>query len=172
MPRRLGTTHQSQKGFTLVEVLGVIAIIGLVGAGIGTAVFQVMNISASSSNLITAIKRTESAAYWIVRDVQMSQAVEPSGGSGFPLNLSWVEWDNTTHQVSYTLENGKLWRSYSVNGAEPSLTLTAESISEDADKTSCQYADGMLSLRITASTGGFREASETRIAQVIPRSTP
>ena len=134
------------------------------------AAYQVMNVYALSTNLVMAVKQVENAAYGITRDVRMAQTIQPSGDSGFPLSLSWVEWDNTTHQVSYAINNGELRRSHSINGAQPIQTVIAEHISSDTDKTSCQYANGVLTFKVTASVSGFRPASETRMAQVIPRS--
>jgi len=172
MLRRLGVIKRNQRGFTLIEVLVATAITGFIGVGITMAASQVLNINALSINHITVLKQVENATYWINRDAQMAQIVQPSGGSGFPLNLSWVEWDNTMHQVSYTLESSKLYRSYSVNGGQPSQTVVAEHINTNAGMTNCQFAGGVFTFKVTASVSGFRPATETRMAQMIPRPAP
>ncbi len=170
MRQRLWSVKKGQVGFTLIEILVALAISGFIGAGLTMATVQVMNVNALSVNHVTVVKQVENALYWINRDVRMAQIIQPGGGSGFPLNLSWVEWDNTTHQVSYTLVNSELQRSSSVNGTQPMPMLVAQYISSNTDNTSCQYANGVFSFKVTASLGGFRPASETRMAQVIPRS--
>ena len=170
MLQRLGAINRNQRGFTLIEVLVAVAITGLIGAGIAMAASQVMNVNALSTNHVIAVKQVENAAYWINRDVRMAQIIQPSGGSGFPLSLSWVEWNNTTHQVSYAINNGELQRSSSINGTQPVQMVVARHINSNADNTSCQYSNGVLTFKVTASVSGFRPASETRMAQVIPRS--
>lgn len=161
-----------QRGFTAIEILVASAISAIIGFGIAIAAFQMININARSTNHIIVIKQVESAVYWIGHDAAMSQVVQPGAGSGFPLNLSWVEWDNTNHRVSYTLGNGELRRINYVNQAETGQTMVAENISSNQQLTYCRFLDGMLTLKVTASVGGFRSDSETRIAQVIPRPIP
>ena len=162
--------NRNQEGFTLIEILVATVITGLIGAGITMAAVQVMNVNALSNNHVIAAKQVENAAFWINRDARMSQIIQPSGGSGFPLNLSWVEWDNTTDNVSYTINNGELQRSSSTNGMQATRIVVAQHIDCNANNTNCQYANGVFTFQVTASLGGFRPASETRMAQVIPRS--
>lgn len=162
--------NRNQEGFTLIEILVATVITGLIGAGITMAAVQVMNVNALSNNHVIATKQVENAAFWINRDARMSQIIQPSGGSGFPLNLSWVEWDNTTDNVSYTINNGELKRSSSTNGMQATRIVVAQHIDCNVNNTNCKYANGVFTFQVTASLGGFRPASETRMAQVIPRS--
>jgi hypothetical protein len=164
--------NNDQKGVTAIEMLVATAISSFIGFGIAMAAFQMININARSTNHVAAVKQVESAAYWIGHDAAMAQVVQPTGGSGFPLSLSWVEWDNTNHQVSYTLGNGELRRIHYVNQAETGQTVVAENISSNQQLTYCRFLDGMVTLKVTALVGGFRSASETRMAQVIPRPLP
>ncbi len=172
MLRRFISLGRNQRGFTLIEVLVANAITGFIGVGIAAVVFQIINVSALSNNHVIIVKQVESAIHWINHDAQMAQTVQPSVGSGFPLNLSWVEWDNTSHQVSYVLQNGELIRNHAVNGGEAQETMVAQYINTESANTTCQFVGGVLTLRVTASVGGFKSASETRISQVIPRSAP
>jgi type II secretory pathway pseudopilin PulG len=164
--------HDSQRGFFTLEVLVATAITGIIGAGIGMASFQIINVNARSTKHVIAVKQVESAMHWISRDTQMSQTVQPAAGSGFPLDLSWVEWDNTGHRVTYTLENGELHRQHYVNQVLAGESVVATSINGNGEMTNCQYDGGMFTFKITASVGGFRSASETRTAKVIPRPAP
>ena len=167
---RFRTIGKNQKGFTLIEIIIAIAVTSLIGVGVTAAIFNTLSVNALSSNHLTVLKQIENAAHWINRDVQMSQTVQPGGGSGFPLTLSWVEWDNTAHQVTYSLVSGELQRSHSVDGSAPTQYVVAEYISNDPAQTSCQFTGGVFTFKITASVGGFRPAIETRTAQVIPRA--
>ena len=166
----LRLVNRRQGGFTLIEILVALAITGFIGASITTAIVQVMKVNALGNNHVIAVKQVENAVYWINRDVRMSQTIQPGGGSGFPLNLTWVEWGGTTHQVAYTLQNGELIRSSSVNATPPVVMIVARYISSNADNTNCQYSNGVFNFKVTASVSGFRPASKTRLAQVIPWS--
>ena len=170
MLRKLWRKIAERKGFTLIEVMVALAIAGLIGTGVTTTIFQILSINASSQNHVLAVKQVENAATWLNNDVRMAQIIEPGGVSGFPLDLTWVEWDNTTHQVSYTISNGELQRSSSTNGTQPMQIVVGQYIDDNADNTNCQYSNGVFNFKVTASSGGFRRASETRMAQVIPRS--
>ncbi len=162
--------YTSESGFTLIEILVAVAISGLIGAGLTMTAVQVMNVNSLANNHVVVVKQVENAAYWLNRDVRMAQIIQPGGGSGFPLNLSWVEWDNTTHQVSYALVNSALQRSSSTNGTQPTQMVVGQYIDCNADYTNCQYANGVFTFKVTVSLDGFRGASETRMAQVMPRS--
>jgi len=102
----------------------------------------------------------------------MAQTIQADGSTGFPLSLSWVEWDSTEHSISYLLETDKLYRSYTVNGGEPSRSIVAKHINTDSLLTNCQFNAGILTLKITASVDGFRPTIATRIIEIMPRSVP
>ena len=177
MLRRLRIIISNQKGFTLIEMLIVIAITSLIGVGVTVAVNNVWNVNALSVSRVDAVKQVENAIYWMSRDTQMAQTVQESGGSGFPLTLTWVEWgSNTKNQVTYTLQYDELHRSeiIIINGAPgaPTDTVIADRLDPSAGMTWCDfdYGSRVLILHVTASVSGFREATETRECLVVPRS--
>jgi prepilin-type N-terminal cleavage/methylation domain-containing protein len=139
---KLGLINKDQKGFTLIEVLVVTLITGIVSYGATMAISQVYGHNTRSAAHMTAIKQVENAARWIGRDAVMAQNVEPSGASGFPLNLTWVGWDNTLYQVTYSIEDDKLRRSYSADGGGPSQNVVAQYIDSDPAKTHCELTAG------------------------------
>jgi len=161
-----------QHGFTLVEVLAGAAILGLISAGLGTAVYQTLNVNAMANSHNLTLRQVETAAFWLGRDVQMAQTVEPTGAFGFPLHLSWVEWGGSTHEVTYSLANESFIREHSLDGAAPEAMVVANFIDTDPGATNCGYVDGSLSFKVTAEMGGFRPATKARAGQVIPRSAP
>ncbi len=87
--------------------------------------------------------------------------------SGFPLILTWTDWEGAIHLVEYTITDGKIRRSHYVDGAPSSETLVAQYI--DSSQTSCQFSAGLLRLTITATLGGYKPASETRTYEITPR---
>jgi len=133
--------HNSQRGFTLIELIIAIAITGLIVSVIAVSIFQLYKVHASTSNRMIAVRQVQNAGYWVSRDVQMAQSVETDGGAtGFPLKLTWSnEWDGNTYQVVYSLADSELRRSYKVNDDDPEM-LVAEYI--DQAETSCGLTGG------------------------------
>ena len=154
----------------LVELLIAGAIIGIITGAISTSVFQTFNGSAQGASHMTAVKQVESAIHWLSRDIQMAQTVQPGGSDGFPLVLSWTEWDNTVNQVTYSLAGDQFQRSHSIDGGEAVVTTVARHIDTDTAMTNCQFTDGVLSFKLTAALGiGAQASSETRVGEIIPR---
>lgn len=168
--RKLQRISKRQNGFTLIEVIAVLAITGLIGVGATTATVQVLNQSSQNSDYTTASRHAMNAIYWISRDAQMSQDRELGGDSGFPLTLSWTEWDNSEHQVIYSIEDDKLMRSYSIDGGEPRETLVAQYINSVSENTTCAFNDGVLTLKVTATVGdGSHALSVAKVREITPR---
>ena len=155
-----------------IELLVGIAIAGLLIPVLTEASSQLMNVSEMNTHRVRALTQVEKAMHWIKRDAEVAQAVQTGPGSGFPLTLSWVDWDNSEYQVIYSLEGDKMYRDYSIDGGAPSRRVVAELIDTDAAKTNSQYAVGVLAFKVTASVAGYKPASETRTAQVMPRPAP
>jgi len=164
--------NRNQKGFTLIELLVAVAITAVIGVAIAMALVQTLTINAMSTNHVTVLKQVENAIFWVDEDAQVAQNLQPTMGSGFPLTLSWTEWDNTTHQVIYSLVNNELLRSHSINGGPAQQAVIARHIDDNAANTNCGFASGVFTFRVTSTVGGFKPATETKIAQVVPRSAP
>ena len=167
--------HKDQRGITLIELIIVIAITGIITAGITMTIFQVFNMNTRASNRMTAVSQVQQAGKLVSEDILEAQSVNATGSSGFPLTLTWTDEGGTgdLHTIIYTLEDGELWRSESVEGEEGEIvTRVAEHI--DPDQTSCvtepEDADPedveVVTFKVTATVG---EQSETRVYEVKPR---
>ena len=185
---RLKKINKNQKGFTLIELIMVIAITALIIGVITVSIFQLYKVQASTSNRMLAVRQVQNAGYWVNLDTQMSQNVQPdeSSDSGFPLTLTWTDWDGDGHRVVYTLISTSIKREHytnydPMNPADPdATTFVAEYIdsSEIAGEpqTKCEFTDtdgdgtnDTLFLTVTATVSGSHEATETRVYEASPR---
>jgi prepilin-type N-terminal cleavage/methylation domain-containing protein len=160
---------RNQIGFTLIEVIIGIAICGMLGGGIVTAIYQIGRVSDMGNARVTAVKQVENALFYINRDVQMAQNPIVGTNSSFPLTLSWKSWeDNVQHQITYNLNSaGNLTRN---NGTTTSTV--AKFIDTDNGNTNWTYDSNShkMTVVITATViAGHKQSTETRKVEIIPR---
>lgn len=157
-----------QKGFTLTELLVGIALTSLLIGGVVMAIPQMNSAVKRGNNHTYVATQLQNATHWVQVDSKMAQEVTPdSGESGFPLVLSWVDWDNVEHEVTYYLAGNEFFRSYSVNDGSPQVRSLAQSISSGT----CSYQNGTLTVTLTSEEGYGREkAAQVRTITVKPRA--
>src|SRR3972149_9853036 len=135
---RLAIARGNEKGVILIETVVSLLIVSVIALGATMANAQVLNQASRNDDFVTAERQTLNAIYWITRDIQQAQTIQPGGAAGFPLTLQWVEWDfNTTKRVIYSLENNNLKRELSIDGSPSTETLIANYINSDAASTNC-----------------------------------
>lgn len=172
MKRRIiNQLKNREKGFTLVELMVAVALTGIIGLGASVSSIQVLTQTSRNNDFTTASRNAMNAIHWIGRDAQMAQVY--AGVEGFPettdLSLTWMEWDNTVNNASYTLDNGRLKRIYT-RGGQAVETLIAEHINTDIALTNCVSDNGVLTVKITASVGeGAQTIDVTRVRGITSR---
>ena len=154
----------SQRGFTLIEILIALAITGLLATGIAALIAQTFNINASSSSRMTALKQIEVAVDRIRVDVQMAQEIAGSAESDPEvfLYLTWKEWDNTSHEVAYSLDSAT---HEIIREAENSRVIAKNIRSAEAE----ELDSGNWSITLEAVVEDSGQAPETRTFEVHPR---
>jgi hypothetical protein len=151
----------------MMELLMVIALTAVITTAITTTVFQVFNINTRTANHMIAVSQVQQAGKLVSEDMlEAKPGMIDFSPDGKLLVLGWVAQNGTeVHDIAYTLVDGELWRSESIDGREPTMTRVAEYI--NPDETSCVPEGGVLKFTVTATVG---EESETRIYRVQPRS--
>jgi prepilin-type N-terminal cleavage/methylation domain-containing protein len=164
--------HKDQRGLTIIELLVVMVLTALITTAITTTFFQVFDINTRTANHMSALSQVQQAGKLVSEDILEAQEIDgnPSGPGEF-LILGWNSTGETHHEITYTLEDGELWRSETIGEGVPETTRVAEYI--DADQSSiephesCQFPNcGVYKFTVTATVG---EESEQRLYRVQPR---
>jgi len=110
-----------QKGFTLIEVLVVMAVGGMVMAGIVLTIPQVVWGTIRTNSQVVALTDINHAALRIKKDLQMVQSTDLTDGDPVPQNsvsLAWTDYtgfepeDERNHICTYALSGTELRRTY------------------------------------------------------------
>jgi prepilin-type N-terminal cleavage/methylation domain-containing protein len=75
---------KKQSGFTLIEILIALLIVGALSTGITMTISQIFNSNVRNTARMTAVQNVQSAVHWLSRDAQMAQTVQAGGSAGFP----------------------------------------------------------------------------------------
>ena len=166
----------NQKGFTLVELLAVLAISSLIVAVMGGIAVQLLVNSGDNSDRMTVYQEVQNAGLWVKRDAVKAQDVmldDPETPVSEFITLYWTDWDINSYRVAYTLEDTpgglkELKRSYFVPDGDDWLLQASTSVAKSIDpaKTSSSWDGKLLTMQIAAQIG---EEDEARTYQVTPR---
>ena len=140
---------KGQKGFTILELMVGIAIIGLIAAAVTMAISQTIIGSGRNSNHIVAVRQVQEAGYWVSFYTYTAQNMTITGDSGFPLILRWVDFDTGQQQkIVFSLNNSGLRGSYYFGGNDTFDSVKTGKIpvfnfiSSNKTKTNCQVSGG------------------------------
>lgn len=117
---------RGQKGFTLVEVLVVVAILGVIAVPLAYTTITLLTNPARSNDENVVLQQVRNVGDWISRDVQMAKNVVFDDPSGFPLTMVIpVDTDeNNDYSVDYLFDGNKLKRQV----YDSSQTLVSENL--------------------------------------------
>jgi|WetSurMetagenome_2_1015567.scaffolds.fasta_scaffold448183_2 prepilin-type N-terminal cleavage/methylation domain-containing protein len=162
--------HKKQSGFTLVEMTVAMAITGVLGVAIFTGLLQIRNVNDADNARMSAVKQVENALFYLNRDTQSAQTITPDGSTGFPLTLSWKEWEPPTQiEIVYTLKKRTGTNYYDLYRDDQ---VVAQYISNGSGDTNCSFSlnDHKFTITITSAFPiGSRVDRETRRLEIIPR---
>ena len=160
--------RKGQRGFSLLELIIVIALTGIVTAAITMTVFQVFNMNTRTSNRMTAVAQVQNAGKIVSEDILEAQSLAPGGCTNCVVSMNWTEvvGNQTAHQIKYTLVDKTLKRE---DVGLNYTTIVAEYITSAsfAPVQSCSFPGcGAYNFTVTATVG---KESETRVYEVKPR---
>ncbi len=100
---------RNQKGFTLIEILVVVALTGMLSTAISGVVMMTFDIISDNRAHVDAISQVQNAERWIQRDCKMAQFVRIERDPADPtdtgmLHMRWTTWDNVRIQVTYWVD--------------------------------------------------------------------
>lgn len=155
------------KGFTLVELLLALAIMGLIVGPIAMATITLVTGSKEAADCHIVLQQVHNASHSISRDIEMAKDVTLSDPNGFPLIIVIpVDNDeNNDYSVHYSFDDNKLKRRlYDSSNNLISETLIAECI--DAENTTCiDLESGFYKLDIRASRGETAVTMSYKLSQ-------
>jgi len=169
---RFQMLRKGQLGFTLVELLVAIAIVGALSAGIAMLISQLITGNTRTSNHMVAVRQVQQAGKDVSHDTLQSKTITLGPNGGFPLLFFWTDIGGVANNITYTItEGGELLRTHVRDPGESNSRVTARYIV--AGDTTAEFGDiipncephcRVLILTITASVGGGPyEGRETRV---------
>lgn len=158
MHRILKQKTPLQYGFTVVELIIVLALVGILGTAIVFSITNTFGFSRDNINLNTAINNVRYAGEWLSKDIRGGGTIVTpdvtgtlSPGSG-ALILKWRDIQNTDHEITYLItETGVLQRTYDTGTMVIANSITGINYSID---------DININLSITATV---KEQSYTKV---------
>jgi prepilin-type N-terminal cleavage/methylation domain-containing protein len=105
----------SGRGFTLVEVLAAIGILGLLVGFVGTGIFQTLRVERQWKDDVLASKETRNAGSWFGRDAPNAESADllDGGPASSAVQIDWTGADGAPISVTYQLSGDQLTRSES-----------------------------------------------------------
>ena len=111
----------NQTGFTLIEIMAVMAVGGMIMTVALLSIYQVVWGSARTNDQVSALTDVNYASLWIKKDLQMAQYTDLTEGvpQQSSVSLRWTdntgfveEEEDRSHSANYTLSGTELVRTY------------------------------------------------------------
>ena len=95
-----------QYGFTLLEILVVVAIMGLIAPLLAMSIRQIVVRTDSNVTSVTALRPLENAARWLGEDIPVAQYTDlASSTPSSTLTLYWTDWADSSNYDFYSSDD-------------------------------------------------------------------
>lgn len=145
-------------GFTLIELIIVVAIAALIFGGISHTFYQAIRVTAASNNHMQTILYVQNVGQWIIRDGQQAQTVDTTDvsvtGGTRKLRLAWdySQYGQGKYTIDYILQtNNQLRRTDNITGMS---AIIAQNITTFSANVS---AAGYYQVMVGSAFGGFQQ---------------
>jgi prepilin-type N-terminal cleavage/methylation domain-containing protein len=118
---RIGLATGEDRGFTLIELLVTLAIGTAIVGVMSMSITSIMKVTPLNNDRVITLNQVQNAGYWISRDVQMAQVVNPEPSANVLLHLEWDDYDESHNAVDYVFDVDTLWRR--LNDASPGMLI-------------------------------------------------
>lgn len=154
---------RNQRGFTLIELVIVMAITSLMMGAIGSIFYQVLVVPPRESDHLTAINELRLALDRIQHDGVQAQSFTPDTDQNYGY-FTWTDYPSLNdHTVAYRYDGGQLIREESIDGELPTTTVIAFHIAYIPDVVFSydEYNAVKINMTVTLNPGTANEISET-----------
>jgi len=167
--------RQGERGFTIVELAMMIAVVAVIAAAASMSIFQVLEGTKRSSDQMTAMRQVQNAGYWISLDAQMAQAVAIGDDPGTPdeeefVTFKWTDWESgDVHTIIYIFEDmadglKKFRRNHLTHDAEGTeIGNKTTFVAENVDSASFSEQVSTWKLTIQTRSGAETETREYEV---------
>ena len=155
--------RQDEKGFTLINLIVVIAISAIMASGAGIASSQIVKGSQRNNDLATATCQAQNVGYRVSQDALMAQTInigdDPETTDDEFITLDWMDWETgDIHNIRY------VW----LDSADPLKSLKRKELVHDKDGAEISNETTLVATNIY--TAGLSEQDDAWRLSVETRS--
>jgi len=121
-----------QRGFTLVDLLLAIGLLGLLAPVLALSVHNISRQTVSNTTRITALRPLENTGRWMREDIPLAQSTGLAAGiPGSTLTLEWTDWSDDSQYDTYgasqaTYQRNRVTYSLSVTDLQRTLAVCSD----------------------------------------------
>lgn len=148
-----------KRGFTLIEIVIVLALLGLLFAVIGNIAWQIYAIPSRGEAKLSSLADLRNTAHRITEDVNKAHFF----WLAYPnyAVFAWIDYAPSppqVHWITYYFKEGGLWREERINGKKISDHIIAHNIASKEDISfEVDFCKGLVKVRIKATADAIPE---------------